>query len=396
MGKKYDVVSIGSANQDVYVRCNLSKLLVQRDLMSEKKLLCYDYGAKVNIDSIDFQTGGGGTNAAVCFKHLGLNTAYIGKVGKDDAGRAVVAELKREGVDTSMLVESPDHTTGYSVVLTSFEGDRTILVYRGANNHLTAEDLPFEKLKEAEWLYISTLTGKSGELLDAVAEFAEANGIQVAHNPGTTQIKRGLDGMKKILKTLEVLILNKDEAAAMTGMTYTQMSVDVKKCIYCGTCVDVCKPKLFKMTDGTIIVTNHESCTKCGICVERCPTQAVTIEPWADNSDAIMKKLYEYGPKLVVITDGSKGVQVYDGKYRYLFPAYPAVVADTTGAGDSFAAGFLTGWIKKKDVEYAIRLGSANAASNIEKVGAKTGILTFAEAEEYIKAHPMTVRKKEL
>ncbi|MEM2899670.1 MAG: PfkB family carbohydrate kinase [Thermoplasmata archaeon] len=396
MGKKYDVVSIGSANQDVYVRSNLSKLIVHRDLLSEKKFLCYDYGAKVNVDTIEFQTGGGGTNAAVCFSRLGLKTAYIGKVGKDDAGRAVISELEREGVDTSMVSQTSEYNTGYSVVLTSFEGDRTILVYRGANNHLTADDLPFEKLKETDWLYISTLTGKSGELLDAVAEFAEKNGISVAHNPGTTQIKRGLEGMRKILKTLEVLILNKEEAAAMTGMEYSQMAIDLKKCIFCGTCIDVCKPKLFKMCDGTIIVTKQESCIKCGICVERCPTQAVTIEPWADNTDAIMKKLYEYGPKLVVITDGAKGVQVYDGKYRYLFPAYPAVVADTTGAGDSFAAGFLTGWIKKRDVEYAIRLGSANAASNIEKVGAKTGTLTLAQAEEYINAHPMTVRKKEL
>jgi ribokinase len=77
--------------------------------------------------------------------------------------------------------------------------------------------------------------------------------------------------------------------------------------------------------------------------------------------------------KLIVATQGADGVIAYDGRY-YSEPAFRVKVVDTTGAGDSFAAGFLLHYIKTKDVASALRAGNAAAAATIQAKGARTGL----------------------
>ena len=92
----FDVVCVGSATQDVFIKSDLSKIIRVSDVLAEKDFLCYDYGSKVNIDHIEFLSGGGATNTGVSFARLGLKPAFLGKIGKnDDAGKKVIQELNR-------------------------------------------------------------------------------------------------------------------------------------------------------------------------------------------------------------------------------------------------------------------------------------------------------------
>ncbi|MEM3341213.1 MAG: PfkB family carbohydrate kinase [Thermoplasmata archaeon] len=397
-GRLFDVVCIGSATQDVFVKTNLSKIITIRDPVMQKEYLSFEYGDNINIDSIRFLGGGGGSNTSVSFARLGLKSAFVGKVGNDEVGQKVLEDMRKEGVDVSLVRKDECEITGYSVILNSFEGDRTVLTYRGANNHLEWSELDLEKLKNADWFYITSLSGNSALILDELAEFAEANNICCAMCPGGTQIKRGLKGLARILKTLEVLVLNKEEASALSGVQFSHMAADPELCIGCGTCVDVCPVKIFHLDEKKkAYIKDRYKCTKCGECYTKCPTRAVAIEPWADCMDEILKTLYSMGPKIVVITDGDKGAQAYDGKYRYLIPTYPANVVDTLGAGDSFGSGFVAGLIHSGwDIEFALRLGSVNAASVVEQFGAQPGLLSLDKARERMTAYSVRVRRTEM
>jgi sugar/nucleoside kinase (ribokinase family) len=76
------------------------------------------------------------------------------------------------------------------------------------------------------------------------------------------------------------------------------------------------------------------------------------------------------------MTKGRQGVVVADGRYLWRAGSLPGKVLDLTGAGDSFASGFLAGLIRSKNrIDYAIQLGSANATAIIKKWGAKEGLL---------------------
>ncbi|MEM3444477.1 MAG: PfkB family carbohydrate kinase [Thermoplasmata archaeon] len=391
----YDVVCIGSATQDVFVKTNIAKVVEFREMLQTKAYLCLDYGAKINVDKIMFTTGGGASNTAYGFGKMGLKTAFCSALGNDPSAKAILEELEKEGVDTSLAFRVEEET-GYSVILTTFEGERTVLTYRGANNFLEFERINLEKAMDTRFLYLGPMTGKASDIPAKFAELLAHKDVKICWNPGNTQISRGIEKMLPFISRIDILFLNKEEASNFTGIRYSQMVVDPERCIGCGTCVDVCPVKIFALDGGKAIARHQEKCTKCGLCVERCPARAITNEPWADNLDPILKKIHQMGVKLVVITDGKKGAQCYDGKYRYMFPAYDVPVVSTLGAGDAFIVGFISALAKGEDIETALKVGSANGASVVQQFGAKYGLLTWDEALKFICEREAAVRRSEI
>ena len=104
-------------------------------------------------------------------------------------------------------------------------------------------------------------------------------------------------------------------------------------------------------------------------------------------------KLHNLGVKIVIITDGENMGMVYDGSYLYKYWPDKIKVKEVTGAGDAFSAGFITGYIKTKNIETAIKIGLANSQSVITKLGASEGILTWNEAQKIIKTGKFKIIK---
>ncbi|MCX6723132.1 MAG: PfkB family carbohydrate kinase, partial [Candidatus Staskawiczbacteria bacterium] len=96
-----------------------------------------------------------------------------------------------------------------------------------------------------------------------------------------------------------------------------------------------------------------------------------------EDEHEIFKKLDEMCPGIAVMTKGGAGVVASDGNYFYsALPDEGRKIVDTTGAGDSFASGFLSDYIRSEgDIEKAIQLGLANSMANLSEIGAKKGIL---------------------
>ena len=327
----YDILTIGGATQDIFVESDEAKVLNMETISSKQSYLCFDYGAKIEMDQLAYDIGGGAANAAVNLANLGLKTGIIVKTGTDLTSKAILQRFEQRNVDSSMVITSEINKTGFSVILISYEGDRTVLMHRGANSAINLDEIDWEKVKQSKWVYVASLSGNSNQVLDKFAEFAEENGINMAFNPGTTQIKRGIADMKKVLEKAEILILNRTEASIITN------------------------------------ISNN-------------PPEYPTIED--DNLIEMIEKLKEQGSKIVVITEGKRGAYVFDGKTLYYSPTFPSKVVSTLGAGDAFSSTFVASMIKyDQNIEKSLKMASINSAAVVGSFGAQTGLKNFEELE---------------
>jgi len=299
---------------------------------SNKNYVAYPVGAKILINELNTTVGGGGTNTAVSLARLGHKVAYLGKLGSFGNAQRVINELKKEKVDTSLIAISKNYRTGYSVILDSLKHDRTILTYKGSNDDLGFSDVKVSKLK-TKWFYFSSMMGKSFKTLEKIASYAAKNNIKIALNISSYLAEKGIPYLKGLFKRTSILILNKEEAQLVVGKS---------------------------------------------------------------KKETMLRKLNKLGPEIVAITDGNNGVDIFDGKIFYHGKTNNIKVVETTGAGDAFASSFLSGIIKKNDIEFAIKLGITNAESVIMHHGAKNKLLTYNTALRIMKKRLIKVVKKVL
>jgi ribokinase len=318
-----DIVTIGSATQDVFIMSQGVNVLRIESFESEEAYLALPYGAKVDVEEMFITTGGGALNTAFTFHRFGLPTAVVAKVGQDRSGEIIRERLREEQLDDSMLVADPEHRTGYSAILTGPSRDRTVLVYRGATLHLREEDLDWDRLKTARAVFVGSLSGDSAALYPTLVEFCAANRIFLASNPGSAQFRQGLLACHGLVCHMDILFLNKEEAHRFTG-----------------------------------------------------------VEPRRGRHDEreMLRMLRDAGAERVVITEGARGCQAIDTSAYYSVPACKAKVASTLGAGDAFASACTAALCRGESFARALRYGAVNAASVISSIGAKRGILTWDQA----------------
>jgi len=327
----YDVITIGSNTIDVFVYTDKTKSFYIKTLDDEEHYISYPVGSKLLIDQLDFFTGGGGTNTAVCLSRLQLKTGYLGKVGKDTHSQNILEVLKKEKIDfLGFKDDYKNNKTGYSVILDSLEKRRTVLTHKGINDYLFYDEIDLEKLKTG-WFCMTSMMGESFTTLEKLSQYAKENNIKILFNASNYLCKKGIDFLKKIIKNTTVIVLNEEESSILIGE----------------------KEKV--------------------------------------NT---LRSLKDLGPDIVVITDGEKPVHCMDGENNH-FVLYPqeVKVVETTGAGDAFAASFLAGLIKDGNIECALKLASINAKSVLQYRGAKEKLLTYDEAKKEMSRTKIKIEK---
>src|ERR1700744_3108926 len=124
------ICGLGAASQDVFLTGK--GIQAQLDPQTNEYVEEFKLGAKLNVEGVTFSTGGGATNAAVTFARQGLESSFMGRIGNDIAGGAVLSELDKENVDTAAVIRDDQYGTQYSTILLAETGERTILIFRGA------------------------------------------------------------------------------------------------------------------------------------------------------------------------------------------------------------------------------------------------------------------------
>ena len=202
------ILSVGAAVQDVFLS-HSHELKPVADKTADELFLKIELGSKNDVNNIDFSTGGGATNAAVTFARQGLHAQFMGTIGHDPAGAAVIAELDKEGVDTAHISYSDKYKTGYSVVLLASNGERSFLTYRGASTHYDIKNFDLSEAS-ADWLYVSSMAGDVS-ILDKIFNQAKQLDMKVFFNPGKDELKK-TDKLKVLLEDVGVLSVNREEA----------------------------------------------------------------------------------------------------------------------------------------------------------------------------------------
>lgn len=224
MSRDVKIIAIGAAVQDVILRGRIFE--PHRDEDGDK-VAEFELGSKNEVDAITHSTGGGATNAAVTFARQGLRSYYMGKIGDDVPGKIVLETLRQDNVDTSLVGYNKQLGTGYSAILLSPGGERTVLTYRGASSQYHLKEADFFN-QTADWIYVSSLSGDL-EALEVVVKYAQKNDIKLAINPGKGELK-AKKLLRELLPALSVLSLNKEEMAELfPGETARDLAVEASK-----------------------------------------------------------------------------------------------------------------------------------------------------------------------
>ncbi|HEY1037200.1 MAG TPA: carbohydrate kinase family protein [Candidatus Paceibacterota bacterium] len=323
--KKPEFVAIGDTVIDAFIRLKDAHETVNKE--TQKNELCMIFGTKLPFESAEEVVAvGNSANAAVSASRLGLSSGLISHLGDDENGRKCLAKLKSDGVDTRYIEIHKGLKTNYHYVLW-FGSERTILIKH--------EDFPLTlpDISGSKWLYLSSLSEKSLDFHQHLADYLDKNpGIKLVFQPGTYQIKFGTEKLKMIYERSELFFCNLEEAQ--------------------------------------IILNNNTSDVR-----------------------ALLEGLKALGPKLPVITDGPNGSYVINEADQLIrVPIYPDIAppVDRTGAGDAFASTFSTAIALGKTREEAMKWGSINSMSVCQHVGAQAGLLPLQQIEKYIAAAPAT------
>jgi sugar/nucleoside kinase (ribokinase family) len=281
------------------------------------------------IDQLELHLGGCASNAAVDLEKIGIKTAVIGRVGDDGFGAFVVNEMKNNNVDVQGIKVSKISRTSASVVSVHSSGERSFLHHIGANADFVTDDINFSIILNSKILFIA------GAML-----MPAFDGIPAA------------DVLRAVQKAKIITIM--DTAWDSTGK-WMQL---IRPCLQY---LDYFIPSL-----------------------EEAEMISGKSEP-----EEIADVFLEAGVKTVVIKLGAKGCFIKNNSgEKFLIDSFKGIKAvDTTGAGDSFAAGFITGIIKGWDLKMCGTFANAVGAHCVMKVGATSGIKPLSEIQQFINSY---------
>lgn len=180
----HQIITIGSALVDIFIHS--AQFTPTKSKQGD--LLCQLYGDKTEVDGFNVFTGGGGSNTAVGFARLGFKTAVMCETGRDGFARLVMQDLQDQQVSTQLVIEEKKEQTGGSVILIGPDGERTVLVHRGAASMLDPFDISAYWLSEARHVHVSSLGGQRPTLEKIFKLVAHNPDLSLSWNPGKKEL----------------------------------------------------------------------------------------------------------------------------------------------------------------------------------------------------------------
>ena len=318
MNQEPELLSIGDATLDAFISPTESEEFCQ--VNTKECFIAFKYGEKIPVKNLEFSIGGNAANNSVGTTRLGVKTSLVLTLGDDSVGNQIVERLRVEGVDLTYVIQQPSTTSNFSTVIT-YQGERTIFTYHAPRSYEFPVQLP-----AAPWVYLTSMGESFRPFYNHIVDWLKKNPtVKLAFNPGSWQLRAGLQGIGDVLSLTHVLFVNREEAEKLVGM-----------------------------------------------------------EDSHSKEKELLLAVGKLGPKIVVITDGNNGSYVGDGKLFVRAGVLPVDAYERTGAGDAFGSGALSAIIKGKSFEEALTWGTVNSASVIGYMGAQRGLLRTEEISEWV------------
>jgi sugar/nucleoside kinase (ribokinase family) len=203
--KYYDVVAFGGATKDIFLFLKTSYLVGLRSYYIE-----IPANRKLDVDEIREYTGGSATNTAATFRAFGKKVLVISRIGKDDNGKFVKADLERRGIEYKF---SYTEVTPFTVVITT-EGEMSLLVYRGPQENWNANDIRFTG--RTRLVYIGPMPASDIEVTKKAIEIGKKNNAIIVWNPGSSEIDMGINELRSLISNVDKICMNDDEVKRFT------------------------------------------------------------------------------------------------------------------------------------------------------------------------------------
>jgi fructokinase len=296
-------------------------------------------------EAVSFQrcAGGAAANVAVGLARLGVQSAFVGKVGNDAFGRFLLKELQGARVDTKEIVLDAKHKTRLAFVSLDKSGERKFEFWEKhpADEHLRQSDIDRERIRKSTIVHMSSfllLNEPSRSTAFAIAQYCSRAGCSVSFDPNLRHSlwdspAEARRVMLKMVSFTRILRLNTEEAYFLTTKR---------------------------------------------------------------SSEAAARYLRSLGPSIVVITRGHKGCYLQTGSAATFVDGFSVRAVDTTGCGDAFLAGLLSALAKSRrkpeemnelELRKIGRFANAAGALTAMKYGVIPALPTLANVRKFLKAH---------
>ncbi|MFZ2095796.1 MAG: carbohydrate kinase family protein [Anaerolineales bacterium] len=272
------------------------------------------------VDSARLTVGSSSAIFACGAVRLGLNVGFIGNCGDDVFGRFMLDKMQTRRVDISNVIIHPNRQTGLSVILNR-ENDRAILTFPGLIASLKAEAVSDHLLHQTRHLHIASYFLQTALHPGLPDLFRRAKLAGVTTSLDTNWDPTGeWHGLEELLQLTDVFLPNENEAIAISGATSLENALKVLS--------------------------------------QKC--------------------------KAVAIKCGSRGALAGQGNKTSFAPALSVQIVDTVGAGDSFDAGFVYGWLNDWVLDEALMLATACGSLSTQAAGGTSAQPTLDEAMRYV------------
>ena len=337
--KHFDFVGVGDTAVDSFIE--LQNVDVHCNVNSVDCTMSMSWGDKIPFvnDTVVYGVGNS-ANATVSAARLGLKTGFIAAVGNDLNGQACINQWKQNHVDTSMVTVDKKLKTNFHYVLT-YNAERTILVHQQPYSYSFPADI------KTRFIYLSSLGEHAIAIHDQIANYLEKNpATKLVFQPGTFQMKMGVEKLKRIYALTDIFVCNVEEAQRILGTNKPGERATVVK---------------------DLLLGMRAHCTKAGA--------------------------------IICITDGPKGAYMLSSKgTAYYCPIYPdpKPPVQRTGAGDAFASTFASYIAMGANEEEALLHAPINSMWVVQAIGAQTNLLKKKELESWHKKCPADYTLKKI
>lgn len=277
------------------------------------------------VDKIGLTTGGDAFNESIVSARLGKRTALIGHIGRDMLGDVIVRRCEEEGVDYSRLKQDPEAETRINVVVVGKDGQRHFIKTQNAGSaSFRPEDIDYDFIKKAGAVSLASIFCsklRNPETIMRILKTARENGVTTFADMVPMTGGETIEDIKDALPWLDYFLPNLEEAAMLTGLSDPE-----------------------------------------------------------EMADSLLRR----GIKNVVIKLGREGCLFKNSAKRIKIPAFSVNAVDTTGAGDNFAAGFISAVLDGMEPEDCCVFANAVAAVSTESFGAVGGVKNRRQIEAFL------------
>ncbi|MGE5806706.1 MAG: ribokinase [Ignavibacteria bacterium] len=273
-------------------------------------------GETIFGEKFEMHPGGKGANQAFCCAKLGAKTYFIGKMGNDDFGKRLSANMLQAGVNLDhLLIDEKEHT-GTALIYVDGNGENEIIVISGSNMKLTPRDIQKKKDIFSKVKVVIAQLEIPLESVEKTAEISKENGAVFILNPAPAK-----ELPEKLISLADYITPNEIELEILSGTS----------------------------------VSGEASIEKA--------------------AGMLLKK----GVKNIIVTMGEKGAFLINKEKKKIYPSKKVKVVDSTGAGDAFNGALAYALSKEKEIGEAIQFAIAVASYSVTKMGAQSSMPELSE-----------------